>query len=114
MKTLLSICLAAIIMSACGSKTGKNATEGDTSAVSTSTPQPLTNPAHGMPGHDCAIPEGAPLPQKGTAQPQVQNTAPAQTEVKNIPMEVKQPVKLNPAHGLPGHRCDIAEGAPLS
>lgn len=24
------------------------------------------------------------------------------------------PIALNPAHGLPGHRCDIAVGAPLN
>lgn len=106
MKTLLSICLATVIISACGSKSNKNAIEGDTSGVNTTSVQPLKNPAHGMPGHDCAIPEGAPLPQKG----QVKTTDAA----KNIPVEVKQPVKLNPAHGLPGHRCDIPEGAPLS
>ncbi len=25
-----------------------------------------------------------------------------------------EPIALNPAHGLPGHRCDIAVGAPLN
>ena len=38
--------------------------------------------------------------------------------IQNAPQAVPQPVAtakgMNPAHGQPGHRCDIAVGAPLS
>ena len=72
------------------------------------------NPAHGEPGHDCAIAVGAPLDGSGgqaqptfnpptvmqpVAQPAVQGQAPANG--------------LNPAHGEQGHYCAIAVGAPL-
>ena len=75
----------------------------------------LYNPAHGKPGHNCALAVGAPLNQTIAAQPQTINT--------NIPVQptavaVSPPVntsgkKLNPKHGEAGHRCDLAVGAPL-
>lgn len=43
------------------------------------------------------------LPQTGDTNKAVMTQQPAQTTVA-----------LNPAHGLPGHRCDIAVGAPLN
>ncbi len=76
------------------------------------------NPAHGQPGHRCDIAVGAPL-----------NSAPAAAPAKPAPMTVTPqpgvasakeitPVKtapgMNPPHGQPGHRCDIAVGASLS
>ena len=54
------------------------------------------NPAHGLPGHRCDLPVGAPLTV--TAEQKV--AAPAKP-------------KTNPQHGMPGHRCDLAVGAPL-
>ncbi|MGR3810828.1 hypothetical protein [Jiulongibacter sp. NS-SX5] len=74
------------------------------------------NPAHGMPGHDCSIPVGAPLAS-------VQAPVPTSQSV-NVPATASQPVtqpnfnvdpnvKLNPAHGQPGHDCSVAVGAPL-
>ena len=87
------------------------------------------NPAHGQPGHRCDIPVGAPLNQpaapKGAAnpaQPAVSaapsispSTAPAITPVKSSANQpaAKTAPGMNPAHGQPGHRCDIAVGAPL-
>jgi len=75
------------------------------------------NPAHGQPGHRCDIAVGAPL-----------NSAPAQAATKTTPTVTQQPVVMNttnttpvktapgmnPPHGQPGHRCDIAVGAPLN
>ena len=93
-----------------------------------STPQPIAqqpskgeklNPAHGQPGHDCAIPVGAPLKSaKSTAT----KTTPTTTVTTTAQPAVSQPVaqqssngqKLNPAHGQPGHKCEIAVGAPLT
>ncbi|MDQ8003888.1 MAG: hypothetical protein REI64_03745 [Pedobacter sp.] len=74
----------------------------------------LTNPEHGKPGHDCALPVGAPLKQKATTQ---QSTAPVpNTPVAPEPVAAKpsSAQKLNPAHGQPGHDCAKPVGAPLS
>ncbi len=80
------------------------------------------NPPHGQPGHNCDIEVGKPLnsaPTSNTAPPIM--TTPAQSPTV-VPSNPSTPlpsginsgqVKLNPAHGLPGHRCDIAVGAAL-
>ena len=49
----------------------------------------------------------APAPQTVSA-PAVNDSA-AKAATPNT-----EPIALNPAHGLPGHRCDIAVGAPLN
>lgn len=54
------------------------------------------NPEHGLPGHRCDLPVGAPL----TVSAEQKLAAPAKP-------------KTNPQHGMPGHRCDLAVGAPL-
>ncbi len=75
------------------------------------------NPAHGEPGHRCEIPVGAPLNGE-TKTPEIKATqsspvimnqnsgAPANTNSSTA--------QLNPAHGQPGHRCEIPVGAPLN
>lgn len=97
---------------------------------------PKVNPAHGLPGHRCDLQVGAPLPQAGSA-PATQ-VAPAATATQVVPAapagqagptvqsiaippppaNTGSPIsgskKVNPAHGQPGHRCDIAVGAPLN
>lgn len=75
------------------------------------------NPAHGMPGHRCDISVGAPLDSK-PSQPATNtavNTSSTPTQVTPPPVVLPQATTkgLNPAHGQPGHRCDIAVGAPL-
>ena len=83
-----------------------------------------TNPAHGLAGHRCDLPVGAPLNSvSGSAAPvqsppSIQmNPAPVQSS-PSTPVAVPAPsaagVKINPAHGMPGHRCDIKVGAPLT
>jgi|SRR5215203_1348912 len=81
------------------------------------------NPAHGQPGHRCDLPDGAPLPSSAPVP-----TAPVATALPSatpsgssaassrVPVNVTPSVStaLNPAHGQPGHRCDIAVGAPLN
>lgn len=85
------------------------------------------NPPHGQPGHRCEIEVGQPLPPDGTpviaTQPQAQ---PVQPVMQNPPPVMATPPananilpgapkgKVNPPHGEPGHRCDIAVGAPLN
>ncbi len=85
--------------------------------ITTTTAQPVAagmNPAHGQPGHRCDIAVGAPLnspASKPAAPTTTQTITPAAT-----PTATAQPVAagMNPAHGQPGHRCDIAVGAPLN
>ena len=72
------------------------------------------NPAHGQPGHRCDIAVGAPL---NSPVKQVQPTASStqSSPVQPIPVSnVKGTAGLNPAHGQPGHKCDIAVGASLN
>ncbi|MDQ0637037.1 hypothetical protein QF042_000602 [Pedobacter sp. W3I1] len=73
----------------------------------------IFNPPHGVAGHTCALAVGAPLHQTAAVQPQKSATpqpvtVPAPSVVVNTSGK-----KLNPKHGEPGHRCDIAIGAPL-
>lgn len=83
--------------------------------TSMAAPAGKMNPAHGQPGHKCEIPVGAPL-NSAPPKPVAQN-ATAQT-VSAIPAPQPQQLAsgkgLNPAHGQPGHRCDISVGAPLN
>lgn len=79
------------------------------------------NPQHGEPGHRCDIAVGAPLNTPSTTstiQPNVSPgvTTPAvNTDTKKVPPNpTPATAALNPKHGEPGHRCDIAVGAPLS
>ena len=68
------------------------------------------NPAHGLPGHRCDIPEGAPLNSApvSTTIPPASNASPV-----NIQQPVNSNVRLNPAHGQPGHDCSVPVGQPL-
>lgn len=76
------------------------------------------NPAHGQPGHRCDINVGAPLNSKPNQT--TINPAQQQTIINPTPAPAPAPATggnqagLNPAHGQPGHRCDIAVGAPLN
>ena len=74
------------------------------------------NPPHGQPGHRCDIAVGAPLNSPAaTAKAMPATTSQAGTAISR---EIAPPVKtapgMNPPHGQPGHRCDIAVGAPLN
>ncbi len=79
------------------------------------------NPAHGQPGHRCEIAVGAPLSSAPAAAPQAQATPQPITVKQNAPTIIPSEVKavptaagMNPPHGQPGHRCEIAVGAPLN
>ncbi|MDX5419893.1 MAG: hypothetical protein LPK09_11805, partial [Hymenobacteraceae bacterium] len=55
------------------------------------------NPAHGEPGHNCAIPVGAPL--NSTPQPKLTTPPPVfQPQANGSEAE-----GTNPPHGQPGH-----------
>lgn len=85
------------------------------------------NPPHGQPGHNCAIPVGAPL---NTAPAPSLNATPAVTPGSAptnspagpvaapgaptpVPAQVPVAAGTNPPHGQPGHDCSIPVGAPL-
>ncbi len=97
------------------------------------------NPSHGQPGHRCDIAVGAPLNSApattttttpsvtptvnsnvtpGSISPSIINTTPTITTPTTTTTAASTPVKvakgMNPSHGQPGHRCDIAVGAPLN
>jgi hypothetical protein len=124
-------------------------TPNSTSPVVTPVPAPGTtpvpaqtaglNPAHGEPGHTCAIPVGAPLssaPAAGSAPPAPTittttapsngptiNAAPAPAPATAPPISITPApaagqgmggsARLNPAHGQPGHTCAVPVGQPL-
>ncbi|MBS1754694.1 MAG: hypothetical protein KF741_12475 [Ferruginibacter sp.] len=75
------------------------------------------NPPHGQPGHRCDIAVGAPLdskPGSSTTAPTIVTTQqPAQATNAGLQQQKTAP-GMNPPHGQPGHRCDIAVGAPLN
>jgi hypothetical protein len=87
-----------------------------TAATQTAT-APGMNPPHGQPGHRCDISVGAPLNSKpappATVQPAAA-TAQPQITMKEVPTTTKTAPGMNPPHGEPNHRCDIAVGAPLN
>ena len=81
--------------------------------------QPVTksakgmNPAHGQPGHDCAIPVGAPLGSAPAASQVTTQTATPAITTTPAASSVITPAGMNPPHGEAGHRCDITVGQPL-
>lgn len=108
-----------------------------------SNPGVMLNPPHGEPYHRCDIPVGDPLPATSSNSPrqpttnQLQTSAPqppasnpgvtstpkpmevnvgqvnpAQTQT-TAPASTGVKPQLNPPHGQPFHRCDIAVGSPL-
>lgn len=82
------------------------------------TTAPGMNPPHGQPNHRCDIAVGAPLNsppgQKpaATPQPQAQPQVQPQIQPQNTAATVTAP-GMNPPHGQPGHKCEVAVGAPL-
>lgn len=84
----------------------QTATQGSTQAAKTVA---AINPPHGQPGHDCAVPVGAPLNSSAESQAQRPAASPAQSSTPGG----NGSARINPPHGQPGHDCDVAVGAPL-
>lgn len=125
MKKLLAILFLAFAISACQSNSKKETVNDPTKNALPTNMQagqkPTHNPAHGQPFHDCALPVGAPLTANagGAVQPQAapqiaEPVAEPKIEIKQQAAPVNSNVKLNPAHGEPGHKCELPVGAPLS
>jgi hypothetical protein len=92
------------------------------------------NPPHGQPGHRCDLKVGQPLDSKPSPQssklfnPASVSTTPAAISNFAAPFinpDINANINkaaaaalpadgLNPKHGQPGHRCDIAVGQPLN
>lgn len=78
---------------------------------------PGMNPPHGQPNHRCDIAVGAPLnskPVPATTTGTTVSGQPQQVTMTQVPNKTKTAPGMNPPHGEPGHRCDIAVGAPLN
>ncbi len=135
MDKLAYLFIASILVLAACSNEGTKDEEINTPETSTETPAQVTtpateievqpaaevvlNPAHGEPGHDCAVAVGAPLnsPAGQQATPQVQQVQPnlnTQPQLQAPPAQNASGQKLNPPHGEPGHDCAVAVGAPLN
>jgi len=133
---LIPVLMTLTLLTACGSKDEKGTPDVPVSNTATPPPtqlQPMPsngsvntpnsanialNPAHGQPGHRCDISVGAPLNSAPVATPSnqtmPQKAIPAAAPTLNTtPANGVSASGLNPAHGQPGHRCDIAVGAPL-
>jgi len=80
------------------------------------------NPPHGQPNHRCDIAVGAPLNspagQTPTTVPAAQNIQRSSVNTTTITPQASKNTTvaagMNPPHGQPNHRCDIAVGAPLN
>lgn len=108
-----------------GANANSSSTQPQANVVQTVAAQPTPtstsgklNPAHGQPGHDCAIAVGAPLNSKPTqaatkaAAPTINVSQPSSSAA--VPVLNEKGQRLNPAHGQPGHKCEVATGAPLT
>ncbi|OGC91677.1 MAG: hypothetical protein A2W25_13300 [candidate division Zixibacteria bacterium RBG_16_53_22] len=76
------------------------------------------NPPHGQPNHRCDIAVGVPLdspPGTGKTPPVASGqNMPLPTAITSTPTAAAPTAPgMNPPHGQPNHRCDIAVGAPL-
>lgn len=73
------------------------------------------NPAHGQPGHSCAIPVGAPLNQESSVNTTQQAPAPTNSGVSPVRLNSSTATpQKNPPHGQPGHDCAKPVGADLN
>lgn len=131
-QTMLSTDTSAIISSV-PATVPVTATTNEPAVVNATATPPELNPPHGQPFHRCEIPVGSPLNAAAPAKsatvqtsPQINRTGTSPTLENaarlNNPQSTNPtaptvangtPPKLNPPHGQPFHRCDIAVGSPL-
>ena len=70
------------------------------------------NPAHGLPGHRCELPVGAPLTASAGSTPNPTPTSQLPSTSVS-PIRLDQSPTVNPPHGEPGHDCSVPVGAKL-
>ena len=71
------------------------------------------NPEHGQPGHRCDIAVGAPLSSPVQQLPQATTVPQSLPPLPQPSGNANGTVRLNPAHGQPGHDCSVQVGQPL-
>lgn len=111
------IALGLILMVSCKDeeKTAETTPQqtSETTAEAAGSGEVKVNPAHGLPGHRCDLPVGAPLTASTGNTPN--STTTTQTPSTSVsPIRVDQTPKVNPPHGEPGHDCSIPVGSPLN
>lgn len=84
---------------------------GTTPAQSTTTAAG-TNPPHGQPGHKCESDASLQTKAGNAAPPTVQPAQPLPQPVQTTTATATK-AGMNPPHGQPGHKCELAVGAPL-
>lgn len=89
--------------------TGEAETEATTKAEETAL---KVNPEHGLPGHRCDLPVGAPLTASAGSTPTPEPTSQLPSTSVS-PIRVDQTPSVNPPHGEPGHDCSVPVGAKL-
>ncbi len=104
-------------------QTGQAQTAPPSNVTTSSPPQKAAkgmNPAHGEAGHRCDIAVGAPLNSPAAANPAPTATTPTPLIEQKATPTLLTPNKsgavaagMNPAHGEPGHKCDVPVGSPL-
>ncbi len=72
------------------------------------------NPPHGQPGHICETPVASTIPGNPSSPNITQQATSTPIQNVTLPTTTKVAAGMNPAHGQPGHRCDISVGAPLT
>lgn len=101
----------------------KNENSSETATDQMETPAPgnedseavALNPAHGQPGHSCAIPVGAPLNQASSVNTTQQSPTPTNSGVSPVRLNSSTATpQKNPPHGQPGHDCAKPVGADLN
>jgi len=70
------------------------------------------NPVHGVQGHRCDIPVGAPLDQAASTNRAQQSNPTISSEISPVWANKPAPLK-NPPHGQYGHDCSVPVGADL-
>lgn len=114
--SLIMICFVSLLTYSC--KDEEKATEKEEVATENPSSEEMKdnmaksedtkyNPAHGVEGHRCDLPVGAPLEKA--------NASAAPQEMTNSPVRIKSAApKINPPHGEPGHDCSVPVGGELN
>ncbi len=110
-KYLIAACLISVFMFSCKNdeksentaETTKTASAEEVKTSEKKSADLKYNPAHGIEGHRCDLPVGAPLANADEPKPMTES-----------PLRIKGAgPKINPPHGQPGHDCSVAVGARL-
>ena len=109
----LALCLIFFVSCKDEEKTAENTPAQTENGVTQDSEEGIkVNPAHGLPGHRCDLPVGAPLNSATASQTQTTTTSELPSTSVS-PIRVDQTPDVNPPHGEPGHDCSVPVGAKL-